>query len=136
MTAPAYAEAAGRLLSAGAEGGAETEAAARVCRALVEFLTRFIGAAGARALFRRSLVVTRRAHPWLAAPALTHDEAGWARLSASLAAHAPAAGDASVALVGELLRLLATFVGADLAQQILHQHRPEVFPLDAPREST
>ena len=135
MTTPAYAEAATRLLCASAEGGAEP-AAARVCQELVAFLSRFIGASGARALFQRSLVLARREHPWLAEPAPSHDESLWARLDASLEANAPTANEASVALVGTFIRLFAAFVGANLAFQILHQHRPEAFPLDAPREST
>jgi len=137
MTTPVYAEAARRLLLASAEGGAEVEAAAtaRACQALVEFLARFIGASGALALFRRSYVLARREHPWLAEPAPPGDEGPWARLGESLEANAAAADAASIALVGTFVRLFATFVGADLALQILHQHRPEAFPLDAPMES-
>lgn len=133
MTPPTYAEAASRLLLAGA--GGDAAAGPRVCQALVEFLSGFVGASGARALFRRSLVLARRERPWLAEPAPPGDEGPWERLGASLEAHGPAAAEASVALVSTLIRLFATFVGTDLALQILHQHRPEAFPLDAPRES-
>jgi len=135
MIAPAYEEAARRLLATSQDGAAvEATAAARVCQDLVAFLSRFIGESGARALFHRSLVLARRDHPWLAEPT-PRDESVWPRLSASMEAHGSEASDASIALLATFIHLLATFVGTHLAFQILHQHRPEAFPLGPSTES-
>ncbi|MDB4930177.1 MAG: hypothetical protein JWM10_2661 [Myxococcaceae bacterium] len=128
MSNAEYAEAASRLLDVGLEGAAT----ARVCQDLVEFLSHFIGDSGSGALFERSLLLTRREHPWLAAPG---EAPVWARLGASLDDHAPAAYAAAHALVATYIRLFATFVGTSLAFEILHQHRPGAFPLAAPEES-
>lgn len=137
MIAPAHEEAARRLLAT-AGGGAEVEAAAaaRVCQDLAVFLSRFIGESGAAALFNRSLVLARRDRPWLAEPMPSRDGSVWPRLSASMEARGPEASEASVALLGTLIQLFADFVGTNLAFQILHQHRPEAFPLGPPTEST
>lgn len=131
--ADVYAQAARRLLegpsTAGDGGELVAAGASRVCKELVEFMSKFLGEAGASALFSRSLVLARREHAWLpGAPALG-DESSWARLRAAMEANESAANDASIALVSAFIRLIATFVGARLAFQILHQHRPEAFPL-------
>jgi hypothetical protein len=137
MTRAVFDEAARRLLDDRREGEATADAApaARACQDLVEFLAHFIGDSGSGALFDRSLVLTRRDHPWLAAPGVAADGSVWARLRASLDAHEPAADAASHALVSTFIRLFATFVGTSLAFEILHQHRPGAFPLAAPGDS-
>lgn len=117
-----------------AEGPSLPVAAARTCEELVAYLADFIGRSGARALFDRSLALTVRDHPWLADAVAGHDEPPWARLRSCLEAHADTALDASVVLVAAMIGLFATFVGVGLTFRILHQHWPDVFPVDAPKE--
>jgi hypothetical protein len=118
-----------------ADGEPPPVVAARACEELVLHLATFVGESGARALFDRSLVVVRARYPRLSEARAAAAEAPWPVLRAQLEAHGPAARDAAVALVAALLALFANLIGASLAQRILAQHRPEVFPLDVFKET-
>lgn len=134
VTTPDLSEAATQLLE---RAGADRErpatvavAAARVCEQLAGCLADFVGQSGARAMFDRSLALTARDHPWLADAVAPKGEPAWARLTACLEAHGPAAFQVSIALVATFVGLFSTFVGTGLAFRILSKPWPDVFRVD------
>lgn len=134
-----FTEAAAALIQFSEERAAGGEpppvVAARACEELVQHLSKFVGESGARALFERSLVLVHARYPRLSEARAAAAEAPWPVLRGRLEAHGPAAREAAVALVAALLALFANLIGASLAQRILAQHRPEVFPLDVFKET-
>jgi hypothetical protein len=98
-------------------------------------LANFVGLGGARALFDRSLKLSRPAFPWLGDAVAPKGESPWPRLLACFEANESSALAASTALIATLLNLFATFVGTGLALRILRQHRPDVFAPDASKET-
>lgn len=133
-------EAAIRFVGDALRGGAAPPrvgvAAAGACEQLVLRVADYVGSAGARALFERSLALEMRERPWLAAAVPGKDESPWVRLRDCLGGHEPEAMGASVALVATFLTLFSTFVGQGLTFRILHQHWPDAFPVDGPAENT
>lgn len=109
-------------------------AAAVACEGLVERLADFVGQAGARALFDRSLALARREHPCLASAVAVKSDPPWAPLRACLEANETTAWDASTGLLTGLITLFATFIGTSLATRVLHQYRPDAFPIAPPEE--
>jgi hypothetical protein len=61
-------------------------------------------------------------------------ESPWPRLRSAFDASPSASRAGAIALVATLVELFSTFVGESLALQILHQHRPDVFPVAASEE--
>ncbi len=97
---------------------------------LIRQLTSLIGAEGARALHERSLVLTKRQHPWFdTSPAQ-------AQSNAQVQADPGRALQASVAWLGFFVTLLATFIGEGLTLRVLHEIWPDVFLLGSKKEST
>ncbi len=104
-------------------------AATIACEQLTQRLAEFVGSVGARALYDRTLAVTRRERVWLAGAVAPKNEPPWPTLRACLEQNEPQAWDGSVALLANLIALFSSFVGSALALRILHGHRPDAFPL-------
>jgi hypothetical protein len=112
-------------------------AAAQTFTKLSQHFSQRLGVTAVRALFDRSLMLTRPRFPWLvAAEAAPPSDAGWTRLRASLASQAPAvARDASLALLTTLLGLLGRLLGEALVLRLLYEVWPETSP-NTPKETT
>ena len=110
---------------AGDSADTKGRAAFRVCEKLRESLSDLVGTHGYRALLARALTLSKAEAAWLAklevgangALALAGE------LEHELDPKAAAAGGA--ALVGQVLELLATFIGEALTQRLAHQIWPE-----------
>ena len=127
---PAVAEALARLAGGGADATRVADAVAATWQQIESALTPIIGAHGVTALYRRSLHLTLRAHPWLADdPA---DDPLAMNLGTLRAALAGRSADDAVAAGDTLLQtfhdLLASLIGAPLSRRLLHFMWPPFEP--------
>lgn len=120
---------AGKLLAYVAAAGAATEPqdspGFRVCAALRGPLAKFMGAAGVGALLSRALALASVEMPWLR-QLRVHDDGtldGVAEIEAKQGPGAITEGE--IALVGQLLGLLVTFIGPALTLSLLHDIWPD-----------
>lgn len=123
-TPPAYLELARRLLAGEAASGrpdAPGGAAIAACGRMGASLEKLIGPVGFRSLLSRSLAVTRTKLPALGPVAVRPDGS----LEGFEAVPPAEADEAAIALLAELLGLLATFVGETLALQIVRDVWPD-----------
>lgn len=129
---PALAQAARRLLEHEAGKGSTSEqvaaSAARACQKLSHHLSRVVGDDGIRALFNRSLTLTKAEFPWLASSVSAPPGSPWTQLHTCLEKQAPSVAiDASVSLLATFIGLLGKFIGEGLALRLLHEVWPEIF---------
>jgi len=109
------------LTTQGADAARIADAAASTWRRVDEALAPIVGSRGVAALFKRSLFLTRAAHPCLA----TVDEQAnppetFAALRAALAQQSPPAGSAAHdALLLAFRDLLGKLIGAPLTERLL-----------------
>jgi hypothetical protein len=118
------------LLESGG-GGLESDDAMdwarRALRRLAERLTPLVGVGGFHLLLQRSLIRARREHPWLDAIQL-EEVSPWSLTGAAEAARGSEPEEvrsAAEALLAELIGLIARFLGADLAMQLVRESFPE-----------
>lgn len=123
----------------GARRGAQDVAAGaeRLYGKLSDRLEPFIGAEGIRALLTRAVHRTRAEFRLLDAVQLGVPGDGGTRalLDAVRAADAEDARDIIVAVFGELLALLANFIGGDLTIRIVSSAWPETTSPDSPESA-
>jgi hypothetical protein len=116
--------------------GSSTRVAARAVEASEELsrhLARLLGEMGIRALFDRSMILTRARFPWFADVAgtggLQPGEPPWTSLRASLELQDPAtAVDAYADFLSTFVQLLGRLIGDALVSRVLQEVWPEVFP--------
>ena len=132
---PALALAARRLLGReGSDGkGSPKQVAAGAVEAwkkLFAHLAQHLGEGGIRALFERSLTLTRAKFPWLPSLAEAPPQGSpWVALRASLETRgSDEALEASVAMVAAFIGLLGKFIGEDLTMRLLQEVWPEITP--------
>jgi hypothetical protein len=99
-------------------------AAARSCERLAACLETLIGTDGARALLKRSILLTRREHAWLA-EALSPGPSPSSPIAAARR-EPEVVMQSAVALLTTFVNLLVGFIGERLTVQVLHQVWPEV----------
>jgi hypothetical protein len=121
-----------RMLLNGQNGGlgadAQAEAAERVLQRLAERIIPLVGAGGFHLLLQRALRRTCAEHPWLGALQIGPD-APWRLpgMAEAAGSRPPAEAEAAAqALLAELIGLLARFLGADMAIQLVRQSFPEI----------
>lgn len=103
-------------------------------RTILSSLAPIIGVHGVGALYRRSLFLARADHPWLDLPAES-DTMDFESLRIGLARREPAqAGEASTAMFRFFHELLASLIGASLAERLLPDGIPPNNP--APPQGT
>ena len=126
-----------RETGTGANATAIASAARRACEHLAEQLTPVIGDAGVAAICARSLHLTQRNFPGLAAVhASDQGESPFAPLQLSLAQQEPAdAIEAAIALLATVSELLALFIGESLTSRLLYEAWPDDFAGDIPEET-
>lgn len=123
------------LLVDHATRGSSGRVAARVedaCERLSRHLARLMGETGSRAIFNRSLLLTRAKFPWVAnvvgAAGLPPGETPWTPLRSAMELQEP---DVAVAAFTELLetfvRLLGKLIGEPFALRLVREAWPEVF---------
>lgn len=112
-----------RQIPAGSDSVQVASAVVAMWRDVHAVLSPILGRGGVAAMYRRSLALTARVHPWLrdpGAPAASNDAPDLAALQAALAAQdsatALAAGGASLQAFHELL---ASLVGPSLTGRLL-----------------
>ncbi len=116
----------------GANAAEIAEAIVSTWQQVDDALNPIIGQGGVAALYKRSLYLTAKAHPWLAG---AHERVGTATdlatLNAVLAqqssADAIAGGDA---LLKTFYELLASLIGLRLTEKLLHSVLTNSFPSD------
>jgi hypothetical protein len=128
---------AARTLLANDGGGAPSasEAAARAeaaCERLFRHFARLLGDAGTRALFHRSLGLTRARFLWIAgAPrtdALGAGDPSWAPLPLAMEHQEPVvAVEAFADFLATFVQLLGRLIGDPLVSRLLQEIWPEVF---------
>lgn len=128
---PSLIDAATRLLRR-AGGSADDAAsvpgaAAKTLAELTVSIAAFVGTAGARALFARTIVLAQREHGWLGPVVAARGEDPWPALRAALDGRRDVAWSVSHALVADYLALVVTFVGEALTLQIVRQSFPDAF---------
>ena len=111
---------------AGQDAGAAVDPAAAAHAALeraYRALGRWVGPAGAEALFARALAETRGEHPAIAEVELRlQPDRGLQGIAASVSAHGTDAVAAGLeALLTSVLRLLGRLIGDDMATRLLDQ---------------
>jgi len=108
-------------VTSGADSRRIAESIAASCRAIEISLTPIIGQRGVAALYKRSLHLTTRTHPWLAgAQESVSDSVDVASLTSLLAKQTSAeAAAAGARLLQTFHDLLATLVGPSLTEQLL-----------------
>ena len=111
--------------AAGKRTGADGPVAFRVCERLREPLCKLIGVGGFRTLFSRALALAGTEVRWLRALHIKSDGSleGLGELEAKLSEDEIAVGE--VALVGQLLGLLVTFIGPALALGLVQEAWPK-----------
>jgi hypothetical protein len=107
--------------------------AVEACEQLSRHLARLLGDLGTRALFTRSLVLTRARFPWIAnavgAAESRPDESPWTPLRASLELQDPdTAVEAYADFLSTFVQLLGKLIGDQLVSHLLHEVWPRVFP--------
>ena len=141
----AYVEVSKRLLAHEREGVAQVpdaaEAAGRAYETLFRTLAPIIGAAGAHALFARSVTLAKAEFPGLGKVIVPAEPAGSAPTVASYAVASlrelepGAIAQASVGLLAVFLGLLTNFIGEPLVWQILQKAFPGL-DRTQPKETT
>lgn len=103
----------------------EGRAAFRVCEKLREPLSALVGTHGFRTLLARALTLSRTEAAWLSQ--LEVGASGALVLPGELEGEfsSKEAADAGAALVGQVLELLATFIGEALTQRFVQQIWPK-----------
>jgi hypothetical protein len=115
---------------------ARERSAKRAWTKLAELLSPLVGDAGVRALFERSLMLSRAKFPWLAHPTdAPSSEPPWIQLRACLDQHPELADEATAALMTTFLERLCSFIGETLTLRLLCEAWPELAP-DTPPEKT
>lgn len=104
-------------------GGDDGVVAQRIAARLHEELARVIGSAGLDVLFRRSLVLARRAHPALAG--VTAGPRGALAGLDDGARDRRALGEGATAVVAHFMELLVVLIGEDLAMRLVRDLWPE-----------
>jgi hypothetical protein len=112
------------------DSGALAESAVHTWRKVSSHLIPIIGEGGVRALYARSLHLTRTRFPWLrAAQQQLPSDSHFAELGVSLAHQSPAdAREATAALLATFINLLSTLIGEDLTAHLLRSLSPEDSP--------
>lgn len=111
--------------------------AVSACEKLCLHLARIVGETGIRALFDRSLTLSRSEFPWLPAAGGASFAARWTELASALAGQPPAAAlEAAVSVVATLIGLVGRFVGDDLTSRLLLELWPEGAPAGSSKETT
>lgn len=109
------------------KGAAQAQSAAQVAdtaqqtwHAIHAALSPVIGARGVQALYRRTVYLTRNAHPWLDGGREATESADFARLQAALAQQTSAVAAAGhSALLRQFLELLTSLIGESLTERLL-----------------
>jgi hypothetical protein len=106
--------------------------AAEACERLSRHLARLMGEMGSRAIFNRSLLLTRTRFPWIAnvvgTAGLPPGESPWTPLRTSMELQdAETAVEAFAELLSTLVRLLGDLIGDPLVSQLLQEVWPHVF---------
>lgn len=105
----------------GADSNAIADATTLSLSLLHAELTSLVGAQAARALYARSLHLTRSSFAWLSPAAARQPDELLATLRADIAAHAPHdARHASESLLTTLADLLVVLIGDPLTHRLLH----------------
>jgi hypothetical protein len=86
---------------------------------LLVHLSQLIGEDGVRALYERSLILTRAEYPWLPAAAGNPVQSGCGPLRAALESQPSAASEGGAALMANLLELLGKFIGPSLSMRLI-----------------
>jgi hypothetical protein len=114
--------------------------AVEACERLARHLARLMGETGSRALFNRSLLLTRARFPWIASvvgtSGLPPGESSWTPLRRSMELQDPAtAVEAYVELMSTFVRILGNLIGGPFVSRLLHEAWPEVIrrPAKDPR---
>ncbi len=135
MTSEEVARAARMLLTDDSQESPSRIAARAVeaCEKLSRHLARLLGEAGIRALFNRSLMLTRARFPWIAnavgAAGSQPGESPWTPLRLSMELQEPpAAVDAYADFLLTFVRLLGRLIGDQLVSHLLQEVWPHVFP--------
>lgn len=107
--------------------------AAEACEQLSRHLARLLGEMGSRALFNRSLVLTRARFPWIASvvgsAGSQPSESPWTPLRLSMELQDPdAVVEAYADFLSTFVQLLGRLIGDQLASHLLQEVWPEVFP--------
>ena len=115
-----------RMLAVEAASQSATDAhvneGVRVCEKLQVSLTRFAGADGFTSLLRRALALARAEVPALQSIEVKPDRSIFEQLAAD---SSNGATDAAVAIIGHLLGLLVTFIGAPLTVRLVGEVWPD-----------
>jgi hypothetical protein len=135
-------DAARRLLARDAQGARSTEeqraVSLRACDKTVSHLATFLGSAGARAVFARSVRLTAPDFPRLrkVQPAAEGDESPSVQMEIALRGETPdAVAETMVALHATVLALLETLIGERLTSAVLRDAWPDLRASD-PKEET
>ena len=114
---------------AGNPSDVKVRAAFRTCEKLGHHLSKLAGVAGFWSLLSRALTLAKREAPWLAAVELKADGSleGTGRIETQQDRDDAERG--GVVLVAQLLGLLATFIGQNLAMRLVREVWPDA-PLD------
>jgi hypothetical protein len=119
--APLIAAALERLVDSGASPGQIADSVAATWRHVEESLTPILGPQGVTALYKRSLVVTARSHPWLAG--LPEGPPNTVDLAALTATMMEQESKEAARTGGELLQtfygLVNSLIGASLTHRLL-----------------
>jgi len=111
--------------------------AASACEKLCRHLARIVGETGVRALFDRSVTMSRSEFLWLPIAEGTSFAARWNELATALARQPPAAAlEAATRVVATLIGLVGRFVGDNLTLRLLQELWPEGTPPGTFKETT
>jgi hypothetical protein len=136
--APAFRRLLAEEAGAGASLPAISAAACRLCERFAQQVTPLIGAAGAAAIYARSLHLVRPQFPAFA-PVRVSDEgdAMFSRVQAFVEQQGRAeAAEAAVAVLATAGDLLASFIGPGLTARLLREAWPDDFAGDHSQETT
>ena len=102
------------------------------CERLSRHLARLMGEMGSRAIFNRSLLLTRRRFPWMASvlgtAGLPPGESPWAPLRAAMELQDPETAVRGFAeLLSTFVELLGRLIGDLFASRLLEEAWPELF---------
>lgn len=102
------------------------------CERLARHLAQLMGDTGSRAIFNRSLLLTRAHFPWIASvvgtAGLPPGESPWTPLRASMELQDPETVIvAFTELLASLVRILGNLIGAPFAARLLREAWPEAF---------
>jgi hypothetical protein len=109
------------LVATGADSQQIAETIAQTCQAAVAALTPIIGSKGVAAMYKRSLYLAGRSHPWLSAEAVGEQTANdVASLTVLLARQSSAEASAGGGmLLQTFYELLSSLIGPSLTERLL-----------------